>query len=318
MELLFEEVFEGLAGIERTTGSRFRGGCSDLGGLLIRSGSSVLFDGGAKFVELAVVLAILGRDAFRDGLRALKLRTGIEEAALLAAVQFGVALGAGAGGIEAGSQHGAAIGAARAGHRANHARSARAEMIVLSAGSALGWFAFRAGLLFFFAIAIAAMAVLAIHRFLRTQLHTQEWKRAAYTTGTVICIQSDCYTWRGKRYFPNISVQRNRRHPRAGDGTTLFLTLWEFEVKSGSEELFEQAYGLEGQWVRLFRQDERYRGTRLLRDARATRVYVTIDSWESEAAYEAFRETFAAEYGELDHKCEGLTENEKYLGCCEC
>jgi hypothetical protein len=31
----------------------------------------------------------------------------------------------------------------------------------------------------------------------------------------------------------------------AGDGTSLFVTLWEFEVKSGSEELFRQAYGPE-------------------------------------------------------------------------
>ena len=29
----------------------------------------------------------------------------------------------------------------------------------------------------------------------------------------------------------------------------MFLTLWEFEVKPGSEELFEKAYGAEGEWV---------------------------------------------------------------------
>ena len=40
-------------------------------------------------------------------------------------------------------------------------------MIVLSAGTALRWLAFGAGLLFFVAIAIAAMAVLTIHRYLR-------------------------------------------------------------------------------------------------------------------------------------------------------
>jgi heme-degrading monooxygenase HmoA len=46
----------------------------------------------------------------------------------------------------------------------------------------------------------------------------------------------------------------------------MFVTLWEFEVKPGSEELFEQAYGPEGEWVRLFRRAEPYRGTRLLRE----------------------------------------------------
>jgi heme-degrading monooxygenase HmoA len=94
----------------------------------------------------------------------------------------------------------------------------------------------------------------------------------------------------------------------------LFVTLWEFEVKSGSEELFEAAYGPEGLWVGLFRREKRYVGTRLLRDVGAARVYVTIDTWESRAAYTEFRETYAAEYEKLDRECEGLTVREKHLG----
>ena len=98
----------------------------------------------------------------------------------------------------------------------------------------------------------------------------------------------------------------------------MFVTLWEFEVKPGSEELFEKAYGPEGEWARLFRRDARYRGTRLLRNVGAERVYVTIDRWESRAAYEEFREKFAAEYKELDRKCLGMTVGEKHLGEYEC
>lgn len=94
----------------------------------------------------------------------------------------------------------------------------------------------------------------------------------------------------------------------------MFLTLWEFEVKSGCEELFEQAYGPEGAWVQLFRRDARYRGTRLLRDVARERVYVTMDMWESREAYEEFRAQFAEEYEEIDAKCEGLTNSERHLG----
>ena len=97
----------------------------------------------------------------------------------------------------------------------------------------------------------------------------------------------------------------------------MFVTLWEFEVKPGSEELFERIYGLEGEWTQLFRRDTRYRGTRLLRDVGAERVYVTIDEWESRVAYEEFRERFAAEYAELDGKCEGMTLSQKHFGECE-
>jgi hypothetical protein len=93
----------------------------------------------------------------------------------------------------------------------------------------------------------------------------------------------------------------------------LFLTLWEFEVKSGCEELFEQAHGPEGEWVRLFRRDARYRGTRLLRDAGRERVYVTMDMWESPEAYEEFREKWAAECAEVDKKCDRLTVGEGHL-----
>ncbi len=97
----------------------------------------------------------------------------------------------------------------------------------------------------------------------------------------------------------------------------MFVTLWEFEVKPGSEKLFEQAYGPEGEWAQLFGRDARYRGTRLLRDVGAERVYVTMDSWESKTAYEEFREKFAAEYETLDRKCAGMTVREKHLGECE-
>jgi len=93
----------------------------------------------------------------------------------------------------------------------------------------------------------------------------------------------------------------------------MFVTLWEFEVKSGSEELFERTYGADDGWARLFGRDAQHRGTRLLRDVGAERVYVTMDSWESREAYEAFREKFAAEYEELEKQCEVMTEKEKHI-----
>jgi heme-degrading monooxygenase HmoA len=97
----------------------------------------------------------------------------------------------------------------------------------------------------------------------------------------------------------------------------LFVTLWEFEVKPGCEELFERIYGAEGEWARLFRRDARYRGTRLLRDVGAERVYVTMDSWESRAAYEEFRERWAAEYQEIDARCVSITQKEVQFGSFE-
>jgi hypothetical protein len=142
--LFLEEIFEGLTGVRRTAGNGLRKSGGDLRGLLIGGGRSVLFDGGAEFVKLAIIFAVFGGDAFRDGLRAFKLRAGIEEAALFAAMKLSVALGTSAAGIETGREDCSAIGATSASDGADHAGRARAEMIVLSAGTALGRLTFGA------------------------------------------------------------------------------------------------------------------------------------------------------------------------------
>src|SRR5882672_4652013 len=123
--LFFEEVVEGLAGIERARGS----GCfhgSGLRGLRVGCGRSVFFDGHAKFVKRAGVFRVFGRNAIRDRLRTFKLRAGVEEAALLAAVKLEIALGTLTVGIETRSEHRAAIGTTCACNGADHARCARA------------------------------------------------------------------------------------------------------------------------------------------------------------------------------------------------
>jgi len=163
--LLLEEVLEGLAGI--VVARWRRGGC---GSSLLRvgGGGSVLFDGGAKFVELARILGVLGRDALGDGLRALKLGAAVEEAALLATVQLEGTFGALTVGVEAAAEDSAAIGTASAGDGAHHARGARAELI--GARTALRRLpVMRAVFLFLlFRVAIATVIILSIHKRLRT------------------------------------------------------------------------------------------------------------------------------------------------------
>jgi len=162
--LLFEEVFEGLACVARARRRRRSGAC----GLRIRSGRGVFLDGHAKFVELAVVARVLGRDALANGLRALELRASVEEAALLAAMQFELALGTFAVGIETGGKDGAAIGTAGACNGSDHARGARAELIGAARAASRRLLFVRALALFtLLRIAVTAMTILAIHKRLR-------------------------------------------------------------------------------------------------------------------------------------------------------
>jgi hypothetical protein len=42
--------------------------------------------------------------------------------------------------------------------------------------------------------------------------------------------------------------------------------------------------------------------------------YLTLDSWETRADYELFRQVHAKEYLAIDGVCEGLTERETKIG----
>jgi heme-degrading monooxygenase HmoA len=94
----------------------------------------------------------------------------------------------------------------------------------------------------------------------------------------------------------------------------MFVALWEYEVKPGSEERFEKAYGPDGDWARLFRSDSNYRETRLMRDPFRPATYLTLDFWNSREAYEQFMADHRAEYKTLDAAGEELTNQERRIG----
>ena len=56
-----------------------------------------------------------------------------------------------------------------------------------------------------------------------------------------------------------------------------FLLIWEFSVRSGSERQFEEVYGPDGAWMRLFRTAKGYLRTELHRDSNDPRRYLTFD-----------------------------------------
>jgi quinol monooxygenase YgiN len=95
---------------------------------------------------------------------------------------------------------------------------------------------------------------------------------------------------------------------------THYAYLWEFLVEPDQRGEFEQQYGPRGAWVSLFRQAPGYLGTLLLRDSANPRRFITVDRWQSAAAYQSFCSVFARQYAELDAQCEGLTVKETCLG----
>lgn len=90
--------------------------------------------------------------------------------------------------------------------------------------------------------------------------------------------------------------------------------LWEFRVRTGKEREFEIAYRPGGVWAQLFARHPGYRGTILLRDLKDSARFVTVDSWESEEAFDDFNRNHREEYQRIDRQCEELTDSESKIG----
>jgi heme-degrading monooxygenase HmoA len=93
-----------------------------------------------------------------------------------------------------------------------------------------------------------------------------------------------------------------------------YLYVWQYRVRPGYEASFLDAYGPEGAWVQLFRRAEGFLRTELHRDREQPDRFVTLDYWESQEAWQAFRSSFAAEYQALDARCAAFTFSEHEIG----
>jgi heme-degrading monooxygenase HmoA len=94
----------------------------------------------------------------------------------------------------------------------------------------------------------------------------------------------------------------------------MYTTVWRFTIRPEDAAAFEEQYGPDGPWGRLFRSARGYLGTELYRNTAAEGGYVTVDRWEDEASFRRFREEHAAEYEALDARMESLTLAEEHLG----
>lgn len=93
-----------------------------------------------------------------------------------------------------------------------------------------------------------------------------------------------------------------------------YVIVWEFQVKPGQEENFEEQYGDHGIWAELFKTSEKYQGTKVIKDVGQMSRYVTLDYWSSEFDYERFRKDNKVAYESIDKRCEALTDGELLIG----
>ena len=94
----------------------------------------------------------------------------------------------------------------------------------------------------------------------------------------------------------------------------MFVILWQFDIAEEKIAGFEAAYGPQGSWAKLFARSAEYQGTELLKDAYVPGRFLTLDRWQSEEAFRAFRAQYDADYEALDRSCDPLTSSETRIG----
>ena len=94
----------------------------------------------------------------------------------------------------------------------------------------------------------------------------------------------------------------------------MYEIFWEYEVRPEQVAAFERLYGADGEWARLFRQADGYVETLLFRDTDRPTRYLTVDRWQSRAAFDAFVDAANSAYAALDRLGGALTVREHRLG----
>jgi len=94
----------------------------------------------------------------------------------------------------------------------------------------------------------------------------------------------------------------------------VFIVIWQYQVKPGCEEAFENMYGPNGDWVQLFQPSPEYSQTILLKESPGKRFYQTLDFWNSHDAYEHFYTKYESEISRLDQIGDELTVSEMLIG----
>jgi quinol monooxygenase YgiN len=94
----------------------------------------------------------------------------------------------------------------------------------------------------------------------------------------------------------------------------MITIVWDYIINPEHRDDFLKFYNASGEWVKFFRQAKGYIDTELLESAQHKEVFMTIDRWTSEVAYDEFLKEHAAHYEELDRVCAAFTIQERFVG----
>jgi len=93
----------------------------------------------------------------------------------------------------------------------------------------------------------------------------------------------------------------------------MFQVIWEMKVKFKEREKFERFYDPKGEWVNFFCKSPEYQGTDVLESGEGDGVFLVIDEWSSEEAYNEFVKSLKADYDLLEEKAKAASRTKKRI-----
>jgi hypothetical protein len=94
----------------------------------------------------------------------------------------------------------------------------------------------------------------------------------------------------------------------------MIAIVWQFEVKPGREDEFEQMYGVDGEWTKLNRQTRSYLGSSFLRDQSHASRYIVVEYWSEMLVYEQHKVYRSDAIASLEQRSAALVESTEPLG----
>lgn len=93
----------------------------------------------------------------------------------------------------------------------------------------------------------------------------------------------------------------------------MFQVIWELKVKFKEREKFEKFYDSKGEWVKFFKKSDDYEGTDVLDSGEGDGVFLVIDVWKSEDAFQEYISSHKAEYDQLEEKAKAASRTKKRI-----
>ena len=94
----------------------------------------------------------------------------------------------------------------------------------------------------------------------------------------------------------------------------MIAIMWQFDVKSGREDEFEQLYGADGEWTAMNRLSRSYLGSSFLRDQSRTSRYLVIEYWSEMLVYEQHRAFKSDAVTSLEERSRTLVDSVEPMG----